>query len=306
MNKETEFFWKSRLEDMQIDMFGKRRYKVNLHMHTTLSDGHRSPGEAVQLYQRSGYDAIALTDHWFYGEGEESPAFTVLSGAEYNLGGADSREGVWHIVCVGTQRPPSVAKTMSPQGIVDAIHRAGGLAILAHPAWSLNSPEEIRTLRDLDGIEIYNSVSGVHMSRRADSSLIVDMLAMQDYFAPLHAADDTHYYDGTDECLSWIMVEAEENSPAALLPAIRAGRFYATQGPEVHLFRDGDSMVVRCSPCSEILFRSNLVWSRCAFTGKDLCEARYRIRGDESFLRAEVVDADGKHAWTNCIPLKTN
>lgn len=290
---------------MQTDLLGKRRYKVNLHTHTSLSDGHCTPAEVIRIYREKGYDAIALTDHWVYGEGAEENGFTVLSGAEYNLGLADAHKGVYHIVAVGTSRPPSVAKSMSPQEIIDAIHRAGGLAILAHPAWSLNTPEAIRPLRDPDGIEIYNSVSGVHMSRRADSSLIVDMLATEGYFAPLHAADDTHYYDGTDECISWIMVEAEDNAPSSLIPAIREGRFYATQGPEVHLMREGNEMVVRCSPCSEIVFRSNLVWSQCVFTGKELREARYRIRGDESFIRAEVRDADGKTAWTSCIPLKT-
>lgn len=290
---------------MQTDLLGKRRYKVNLHTHTSLSDGHCTPAEVIRIYREKGYDAIALTDHWVYGEGAEENGFTVLSGAEYNLGLADAHKGVYHIVSVGTSRPPSVAKSMSPQEIIDAIHRADGLAILAHPAWSLNTPEAIRSLRDPDGIEIYNSVSGVHMSRRADSSLIVDMLATEGYFAPLHAADDTHYYDGTDECISWIMVEAENNTPSSLIPAIREGRFYATQGPEVHLMREGDEMIVRCSPCSEIVFRSNLVWSQCVFTGKELREARYRIRGDESFIRAEVRDADGKTAWTSCIPLKT-
>lgn len=290
---------------MQTDLFGKRRYKVNLHTHTSLSDGHRTPAEVLQLYREQGYDAIALTDHWLFGAGSEEDGITILSGAEYNLGHADAREGVFHIVAVGCSRPPSVAKSMSAQEVIDAIHRADGIAILAHPAWSLNTPEAILPLRELDGIEIYNSVSGVHMSRRADSSLIVDMLAMQDYFAPLHAADDTHYYDGTDECLSWIMVEAEDNSAASLLSAIRAGKLYATQGPEVHLRLDGDGVTVLCSPCSEIVVYSNLVWSRCAFTGEALCQAHYKLTGEEAFVRAEVRTKDGKRAWTHCIPLKT-
>ncbi|MBQ9131865.1 MAG: hypothetical protein IJX62_05290, partial [Clostridia bacterium] len=67
---------------MQIDLFGKKRYKVNLHMHTTLSDGRKSPAEAVQIYRQNGYDAVAMTDHWFWGDGEGSEDFTVLAGAE--------------------------------------------------------------------------------------------------------------------------------------------------------------------------------------------------------------------------------
>lgn len=290
---------------MQLDLFGKRRYKVNLHMHTTLSDGGRTPAEAVQIYRKAGYDAVALTDHWFFGEGEESEDLTILSGAEYHTkGNGDAGEGVYHIVGLGMRHAPSVTMDMSAQQIIDRIRAVGGIVVLAHPAWSLTTPERMKALRGVDATEIYNTVSGVHMSRRADSSLLVDLMAMQGYYYPLIAADDTHYYDGTDNCVSYIMVEAEDNAPEFLLPAIRKGKFYATQGPEVHLLRDGDEFVVRCSPCSEIVFLSNLVGCPRVFTGEGLTEARYCPREAESFLRAQVLDADGRAAWTGVIPLR--
>ncbi len=288
---------------MQLDLFGKKRYKVNLHMHTTLSDGCLTPAEAVQRYRNAGYDAVALTDHWFFGHGEESADFTVLSGAEYNVGGGDSLAGVYHIVGIGMKREPAVKKEMSAQEVINAIKEVGGLVVLAHPAWSLNSPEQILPLLRVDATEIYNTISGVHMSRRADSSLIVDLLATRGRVYHLLAADDAHHYDN-DACVSWVMVEAEDNAPEFLLPAIRKGRFYATQGPEIHLLREGDEFVVRCSPCSEIVFFSNAVWSRRVFEGTGLVEARYRPGPNERFLRAEVKDAAGLRAWSNIIPLK--
>ena len=45
------------------DMFGNNRMKINLHTHTTQSDGRRTPEEAAKIYKDAGYDAIALTDH---------------------------------------------------------------------------------------------------------------------------------------------------------------------------------------------------------------------------------------------------
>jgi len=161
---------------------------------------------------------------------------------------------------------------------------------------------EILKLQGFHATEIYNSVSGVHMSRRADSSLIVDMLAMRGCCFPLIAADDAHYYDN-DSCKSWIMVEAEDNAREYLIPAIRNGRFYATQGPEIHLTREGDEFVVTCSPVSEIVFHSNFVWSRRVFEGNGLTEARYTLRPGECFIRAEVTDRDGKRAWSRIIPV---
>ncbi len=288
---------------MQTDLFGTVRYKVNLHMHTTLSDGRCSPAEALQLYRSQGYDAVALTDHWFFSEGREEEDFLILSGAEYNIGGSDGAGGVYHIVSIGARHTPSVHKGMSAQELIDAIHRAGGLAVLAHPAWSLNTPEMIAALRDLDAIEIYNSVSGVAQSRRPDSSLIADLLGCKGLHYPLIAADDTHYYseEKKDACRAYIMVAAEDNTRECLLRSIRAKRFYATEGPEVHLCREGDGYTVRSSPVSEIVFLSNSVWERRVFTGEGLTEAHYVPKAYETFLRVEVTDAEGRRAWTNAV-----
>lgn len=289
---------------MITDLFEKKRWKVNLHTHTTVSDGKLTPAEALACYREKGYDAVALTDHWEFGKAYTESGITVLSGAEYNKG-ADSRSGVFHIVGVGMTEAPlkkEDAPMQTPQSIIDAIHAHGGIAILAHPAWSLNTLEQIRSLQNIDATEIYNTVSGVHMSRRPDSSLIVDMLAGEGIIYPLIADDDTHYYDG-DECRSWIMVEAEDASSDALLEAIRNQRFYATQGPELHAWREGDEIVVRCSPCKEIVFLSNLPWTPRVFEGDGITEARYEIRPCECFVRVEVSDADGNRAWSNIIPI---
>ena len=42
---------------------GDRRAFVDLHMHSTASDGSRSPAEVVRAAKRAGLAAIALTDH---------------------------------------------------------------------------------------------------------------------------------------------------------------------------------------------------------------------------------------------------
>ena len=288
---------------MQTDLFGKKRYKVNLHTHTTLSDGRRSPLEVLAIYREAGYDAIAITDHWYYGEGGEHEGMTILSGAEYNTKTHDCREGVFHIVGVGMKEDPHLVKGTPVPETIERIRAAEGIVILAHPAWSLNTPEQILPLEGIDATEIYNTVSGLHMSRRPDSGLIVDMIGAKGRFYPLIAADDTHYYDG-DECVSWIMVEAEDNGEERLIPAIREGKYYATQGPEVHLFREGEEFVVRCSPCSEIVFLSNFSWTPRAFEGEGLTEARYTPKPGECFIRAEVMDANGKRAWSQIIPLE--
>ena len=287
---------------MQTDLFGKTRYRVNLHTHTTRSDGAKTPKEAIELYRTEGYDAIALTDHWVYGSSFVAEnGLLVLSGIEYDTKTLTS-DGHFHIVGIGLSEPATLDESATVQEMIDTVKNAGGLAVLAHPAWSLNSPAQILPLRGVDATEIYNSVSGVHMSRRPDSSLIVDMLGTQGRFYPLIADDDTHYYD-TDACASWIMVEAAACTEEAILDAVRKGDFYATRGPEVHLRKEGDEVVVYSSPVNEIVFLSNQPFSRRVFEGEGITEARYRPLETETFIRATVRDKNGKEAWTNALPL---
>ena len=38
-------------------------YKANLHCHTTISDGHKTPEEIKEIYKNKGYSVVAYTDH---------------------------------------------------------------------------------------------------------------------------------------------------------------------------------------------------------------------------------------------------
>lgn len=288
---------------MITDRYGKRRYKVNLHMHTKESDGFVSFDDAIARYAAVGYDAVAVTDHWKISKTEERSGLLVLSGVEFDTRTFDCRAGVYHILGIAMQRTPAIEKYDSAQKILDEIHAAGGFAILAHPAWSLNTPEDIMKLNGVDATEIYNTVSGVHESRRPDSSLIVDMLATKGHVLPLTAADDAHYYDN-DDCRSFIMVEADACTEEALMEAIRAGRYYATEGPEIHIRREGDEIVVETSSVCEIIFHSNIAWAERVHSGGGLTEARHPIGQKECFVRAEAVDADGRRAWSQIIAIE--
>lgn len=53
---------------MRQDEYGRKWYKGNLHTHTTNSDGRLAPEVVINLYKEAGYDFLALTDHWVFGE----------------------------------------------------------------------------------------------------------------------------------------------------------------------------------------------------------------------------------------------
>ena len=295
---------------MHTDIFGKTRQKVGLHLHTTLSDGQKTPAEAARIYADAGFDAIAFTDHWLYGDACEMQGITVLSGCEYNVGGADCPHVV-HIIGVGMQYDPDLPHQWASAlkdshahaaAAIQSIKQAGGLAIAGHPAWSLNTAEHLLALGDFDVLEIYNAVSECGMSDRAYSDVIADQLACLGRFPGLIATDDVHYY-ADDACRGWIMVEAESTERQTLIDAIRAGKFYATQGPEVHIERIGPGHVrATCSPVAKIAFQSNTSWTPGRIVrGDGLTEATYTIAPTDRFVRAEVTDKLGNKAWTNYI-----
>lgn len=291
---------------MYRDLLGKPRMKINLHMHTTNSDGGKSPEDAIAVYKAAGYDVVALTDHWKYTPSGKLNGMRILSGAEYNTPGRNGGIDVYHILALGCKEEPNLTKDASAQEIADEIIHCGGLPVLAHPAWSVNTPEQGLALTGVEVTEIYNSVSDAHMSSRPYSGYFVDVCAAIGKQFSLIATDDVHYYDGTDNTKAWIMLECTEDATDdEILDAIKSNRFYATQGPEVHVWREGDVIQLRCSPVSRISMFSNAPWSRGACVkGENLTEHTYELQPHQTFVRVEVTDAEGKCAWSNIIDLR--
>ena len=107
----------------------------------------------------------------------------------------------------------------------------------------------------------------------------------------------------------WTGVLAEENTPAAILAAVRAGRTYASEGPQLKDIRftpDG-RIVVRSSPCIACHIRSRGYGIRsviadiaCSEFSIDLCTEGYRIR---DWTAVCLEDARGRRAWSSAIPV---
>ena len=290
---------------MLKDKFGENWYKVGLHIHTTLSDGLLTPEEVAIRYKNAGFDAIAITDHWKYHGEDEICGLKIISGCEYNLGSSDTSVDVMHIVGIGMKTEPDISPTNTPrQEVIDKIIASGGMTILAHPAWSLNTLQDIKQLRGFSMLEIYNSVSNAHLSSRPYSGYIVDVLANNGIVYPLIATDDAHYYDGSDDTKSYIMVNSKSDLPDDILEAIRKQKFYSTQGPQLYVKREGDKIIADCSKCVMIDFLTNAsITLDKAVRGKNLTHAEYTIKEYEKWARVEVHDSNGNYAWSNIIIL---
>jgi len=282
----------------------KRFFKGNLHTHTTCSDGVHTQDEVLREYAGHGYDFIALTDHWKVGPERKYENLLVIPGVEYDF---TFNTQVLHLVallpdaCFGD----GIVRGLSHMEVIRRVNDCGGVPIAAHPAWSLNTPDFLKSLDGVELTEVYNTLSDEPINaRRGDSAQILDVTAANGKLFKYVAADDAHFYVG-EQCRSYIMLQAEELSVGGVLEALRAGRFYASQGPEfLGVELDGNKLIVRTSPVSLCTFSSNKYWvaGRCR-TGKDMTESIYEIQPGEKFIRCEIADENGRRAWLSPIAL---
>jgi hypothetical protein len=115
------------------------------------------------------------------------------------------------------------------------------------------------------------------------------------------ATDDGHAMN--QHCKGWVMVNAE-NNVSAILEALREGKFYSSCGPEIHDFYIEDNIVVvECSPAAKIRLHSMKHPTRISRSADGtLTRAEFDIsKGGYQYIRATVIDSDGKSAWTNPI-----
>lgn len=289
---------------MKLFDCGKRFYKGNFHLHTTCSDGVKTPEEAMEEYAAHGYDFLAITDHWKVGEERKYGNMLVLPGVEYDFT-FDTQ--VLHLLALYPDKScgDGIVRGMEHKEIIEKINDRGGVPVAAHPAWSLNTHDFLAGLDGVEIAEVYNTLSDEPINAvRGNAAQILDVTAANGKLFRQIATDDAHFYVG-EQCCSYTMVQAKELTVPAILDALREGKFYASQGPEfmdVEL-TDG-KLIVRTSPVSVCTFSSNKYWvkGRCR-VGKDMTENIYEIQPGEKFVRCEIADEQGRRAWLSPIDL---
>lgn len=294
-----------------------RFWRGNLHTHSTRSDGILDPAEVCRRYQAEGYDFLALTDHFIglYGypitdtTGFREPGFTTLLGAELHSGAQDNG-ALWHILAVGLPAdfaPPDAPHFRPVEGmetgpeIAARAVAAGAFVAIAHPQWSGLSVADARSIAAAHAVEIYNHGCATGCDR-PDGAMIADALLVEGRRLTLIATDDAHFHE-PDHFGGWVMVKAEENAPEALLAALKAGAFYATQGPEFRDVRiEERKIVVECSAVSAVCFLG-APQDATSVQGRSLTRAEIPLNrfAGSPFVRVSLIDAAGKRAWSNPV-----
>ena len=147
---------------------------VNLHIHTTYSDGHGIFCDIAQQAENK-YKLYSITDHNTVQGHLDFPETNAVVGVEFD---------VWykyiflHLLAYGINPEHAAMKKFYSKNkagtekdivrilakrdlkeLISSIHDAGGIAVLAHPAccWALNMETFIKDLKalGLDGVEVY-------------------------------------------------------------------------------------------------------------------------------------------------------
>lgn len=149
--------------------------KVNLHIHTTCSDGEGDYNQIVNSAREQGYKLIAITDHNSIEAHKNIQDEILITGAEFDCWfgyvfihllayGIDiNNENLKPFLAKNKSETEGVLIRLLPKRnvkkLIEAIHDAGGLAVLAHPAcyWALSLDSLVKKLIKigLDGIETY-------------------------------------------------------------------------------------------------------------------------------------------------------
>lgn len=283
-------------------------FKGNMHTHSTNSDGDHATEYVCNAYREAGYDFLVMTDHFM--ERYDFPVtdtrayrtddFTTLIGAELHAPQTEVGE-TWHIKAIGLPLDfaPVFDGETGPQ-VAQRAYDAGAFIGIVHPSWYGLTERDADALPFAHAVETYNHGSAVEVDRGNDWPYL-DVLLNKGRRLTGYATDDAHQL--THDWLGgWVMVNAVENEPDALLHALKQGHYYSSQGPEIHGIRyDAEWIYVQCSSAVNVSAQGQ--GSRSQYEqGDDLTDVRLPIRRFLGrWFRVTVTDSAGRRAWSNPV-----
>lgn len=302
---------------VEPDLYALRPLKGDLHSHSYYSDGLDGFAMTPADYREEGFDFFALTDHnrMFTSQYakklyEDIPlGIHMMQGEEVHTPGSDL-----HIVHVGGRESVCARYISDREGYeaeldqVEAefpnveqryrrryamavwasrqIHKAGGLAILAHPYWRPNANNLSSAFLDLlydpgifDALEIMGGIQSVHNNMHL---ALWHQKCMEGKKLSIVGSSDSHDHDFEKGIFArrFTLVFAKENTTEAILDAIRQGFSVAAEiptgeGSEIRFYGD-----LRLVTFAHFLWQNyfNETWRLCV--GEGILMRRY-AEGEE-------------------------
>lgn len=298
-------------------------WKGNLHTHTLNSDGDSTPDDVVRWYREHGYHFVTLTDHNYLTSVDGLNAlhgaddrFVVMKGEEVTDRFGDKPIHVNGLDPASFIKPPGGGSVVEMvQQMVDAIRAARGVPSINHPnfgwaitAEALGQVQRTRLFEVFNGHPLVNNAGGGGVPGLEE---VWDRILSSGKLLYGIAVDDAHHFKRPEDKASprpgfgWVHVRAPRLEPRAIVEALERGEFYSSTGVELQ------SLDVAASSITIAVKAERQSKYRIQFIGRNgrvLSEATtnaatYTFKGDEGYVRAKVLESNGKLAWIQPVPI---
>lgn len=154
--------------------------KIDLHVHSGAShDSKATVEELIRAAKAHGLSGIAVCDHNVFYDGPVPEDFIVLRGCEFST-------PYGHLLGIGMKEAVAARDFAE---LVQNIHAAGGIAILAHPFEHLKYAEKLEQIAHLlDGVEVFNA-RATRKNRQANEQAFA---FARRHRLPIFAGSDAH------------------------------------------------------------------------------------------------------------------
>ena len=314
--------------------------KGSTHVHARASGDSSEPNaNVIAWYEEHHYDFIVLTDHNRVSELDKTrdtrgqitlrdprAGLIVFSGIELThnpIGcvpiGDPSRNCRIHVNLLGpTARPGgrlewaerrSHARIDMYRAALNAQVALGGLVQLNHPQWLWGMTPELLAELSRRGMRLFEIANTAFSKWNAGDEAHPSTEALWDAALARGAtlwgtaSDDAHDYEGHGKYPpggGWIVVHARRE-PRAILDALAAGHFYASNGVVLeHAEVEGDELVVAVDPAQAGRYTIDFIENGQraeSIAGK----VGRRAIPSAGYVRAVVTRDDGKRAWVQPV-----
>ena len=295
-----------------------RLHKINLHTHSTVSDGSFTPEKLKEMYMAEGYIAVAFTDHRKCVPHSEltDENFVALTGTELDFNRFDESGNVRKVVHINAiARDPQTERTydameMTTENVnrtISELKNDGFIVTMNHPVWSDMSTEDVISMKGFDCMEVFNSIGVMYNNYSDDSAYYEHFLRAGERAVPI-AADDCHcsFADGTpfvEYFRGFNVVKTEELTYDSVINAIESGATYASTGPMFeNIWLEGDILHVESSPvsgvfvhCKYLLYKASNIERTDCITHTELNISG--LRAISPYIWVQLRDTKGNKAW---------
>ena len=301
-------------------------FKGQLHTHTLNSDGDSTPDDVVRWYREHGYHFVAITDHNYLTSVDGLNAvhgaddkFLVMKGEEVTDRFGDKPIHVNGLDPAGFIRPAGGKSVVTMvQNMIDAIRSARGVPSINHPnyGWAISADE----LTQLQRTRLFEVFNGHPLVNNAGGGGVPGLEETWDRILSSGkliygiAVDDAHYFKRPEDTavprpgFGWVHVRASRLDARSIVEALERGEFYSSTGVELEsIDASATSLRIAVKADRQSKYRIQFIGRQGSVLAERISTpATYAFKGDEGYVRARVIESNGKVAWVQPVPVGTS